>query len=90
MMSKKYSKVPPPNDYELGDWDFRMHRLAICSDCEWGIVGEGENEEPYRMICGNCGCLAYAKSGIKDTTPTVACPLDKWPHWDEWNKNEDI
>lgn len=88
-MSKIYSNVPTPNDYELGDWDFRMHRLGICKGCEFGIIGEGENEEPYRMICGNCGCLAYAKSSIKDETPGVACPLDKWPHWNEW-KNEDI
>jgi len=92
---KKLPTTPPPPGYILGDWEFRLHRVEICYNCEHFFLSASDDESPNRVFfrahCAECACSSYAMSGDRNRQ---RCPLNKWPVWSDWEKlkekNENI
>jgi hypothetical protein len=84
---KKLPTTPPPPGYTSGDWEFRLHRVEICYNCEHCFLSAADDESPSRVFfrahCGECACSSYMMSGDRNKQ---RCPLNKWPVWSDWEK----
>lgn len=83
---KKLPLTPPPPGYVLGDWDFRLHRVEICINCEHHFEDDSDpdpnnDRDFYKAFCGQCACSSYRMSG---DIHKQRCPLGKWPLWNDW------
>ena len=47
---KKLPITPPPPGYISGDWEFRLHRVEICYNCEHCFLSESDDESPNRVF----------------------------------------
>jgi len=94
-VSKTVLQTPPPQDYEIPDWDFRLHRLETCVNCDavFEIAHEVDKDTSarlaYTLHCSDCGCSAYQMSGDKREDKN-RCPRGLWIHWSDWKKQKGI
>lgn len=95
-MSRTVLQTPPPPDYEIPDWDFRLNRLETCLNCDKSFQAEHEIDKAdpvgrlaYTLHCSECGCSSYQMSGDK-REDISRCPKNLWVTWSDWKKQKGI
>lgn len=84
---KKLPEMPCPQGWNKDEWNFKVHRLEICYNCDSHFIDNVSDDPLYmtgnRLVCGECSCSSYR---MCHDIHVQRCPLKKWPLWEDWEK----